>query len=132
MSMWFHENKNDNLFISCDVNEIRKENKKYNNVKSQFSENEFFNCLVDYYILAHSDKIYHINNSTFAKAAALYNNTLIVDLNKNLIFNYINDKNFKIQVGLNIQLSNVFFYPCNNEPCTSFLYWSKSSICFSV
>lgn len=99
MSLWVQENKNDNLFITSDVKDIRNESKEYCNVTSHLSENEFFNCVEDYYILAHSEKIYHINNSTFAKAAALYNNTLIVDLNKNLIFNYINDKNFKIQVG---------------------------------
>lgn len=100
MSLWFQENKNNNLFLSCDVNEIKEENQKFCNIISPCSENDFFNSLVDYYILAHSDKIYHINNSTFAKAAALYNNILIVDLNQNLIFNYINDKNFKIQIGI--------------------------------
>ena len=100
MSLWFEENKNDNLFISCDVNEIREEYRKYCTLYPHFSENEFFNCLVEYYILAHSDKIYHINNSTFAKVAALYNNTSILDLNKNLIFKYINDKHFKIEIGI--------------------------------
>ena len=44
---------------------------KKKRVKVFDSENEFLNCLVEYYILAHSDKIYHINNSTFAKAASV-------------------------------------------------------------